>query len=297
MTLFGGIEAGGTKFVCAVGTGPDDLRARKSFPTTTPAETIAQALAFFKQQPAMVAAIGIGAFGPVDPNPASPTYGYITSTPKLAWQNTDIRGAFSRGLGLPVGFDTDVNAAAIGEHRWGASQDVDSSLYITVGTGIGGGVLVGGKPLHGALHPEVGHIPVRRDPAEDPFAGICPFHGDCLEGLAAGPAVGARWQVPAQTLPPDHPAWPLEARYLALGLVSMIYVLSPERIILGGGIMQQPHLFPMIRTQVQQLLNGYLKFPAVQGGIDGYIVPPGLGSDAGVLGSIALAEAAHRERL
>jgi fructokinase len=155
-------------------------------------------------------------------------------------------------------------------------------------------VLVGGKPLHGALHPEVGHILVRRDPAEDPFPGICPFHGDCLEGLAAGPAVGARWKVPAQTLPPDHPAWPLEARYLALGLVSMIYVLSPERIILGGGIMQQPHLFPMIRAQVQQLLNGYLQYPAVQAGIDGYIVPPGLGSDAGVLGSIALAEAAYR---
>jgi fructokinase len=188
-----------------------------------------------------------------------------------------------------------VNVAAIGEHRWGASQDVDSSLYITVGTGIGGGVLVDGKPLHGALHPEVGHILVRHDPVEDPFPGNCPFHGDCLEGLAAGPAVGARWQVPAQTLPADHPAWPLEARYLAVGLVSMIYSLSPERIIMGGGIMQQPHLFPMIRTNVQQILNGYLKFPAVQEGIDGYIVPPGLGSDAGVLGSIALAEQAYQE--
>jgi len=297
MTLFGGIEAGGTKFVCAVGTGPGDLRVRTSFPTTTPAETIAHAIAFFKQQPEMVAAVGIGAFGPVDPNPASPTYGYITSTPKLAWQNTDIRGAITRSLGVPVGFDTDVNVAAIGEHRWGASQDVNSSLYVTVGTGIGGGVLVGGKPLHGALHPEVGHILVRRDPAEDPFPGICPFHGDCLEGLAAGPAVGARWQAPAQTLPPEHPAWPLEARYLALGLISMIYVLSPERIILGGGIMQQPHLFPLIRAQVQQLLNGYLKYPAVQEGIDGYIVPPGLGSDAGVLGSIALAEQVYRSRI
>jgi fructokinase len=294
MTLFGGIEAGGTKFVCAVGTGPGDLHKRTSFPTTTPAATIAQALAFFKQQPEMVAAIGIGAFGPVDPNPASPTYGYITSTPKLAWQNTDIRGAIARGLGVPVGFDTDVNVAAIGEHRWGASQDVDSSLYITVGTGIGGGVLVDGKPLHGALHPEIGHILVRRDPAADPFAGICPFHGDCLEGLASGPAVGARWQAPAQTLPPEHPAWPLEARYLALGLVSCIYVLSPERIILGGGIMQQAQLFPLIRAQVQQQLNGYLKYPAVQEAIDSYIVPPGLGGAAGVLGAIALAEQTHR---
>jgi fructokinase len=294
MTLFGGIEAGGTKFVCAVGTGPGDLRARTSFPTATPDETIAHAIDFFKQQPEMVAAIGIGAFGPVDPNPASPTYGYITSTPKLAWQQTDLRGAIVRALDVPVGFDTDVNVAAIGEHRWGAAQDVQSSLYITVGTGIGGGVLVGGKPLHGALHPEIGHMPVRRDPVEDPFPGICPFHGDCLEGLAAGPAVGARWQAPAQTLPPEHPAWPLEARYLALGLVSCIYALSPERIILGGGIMQQPHLFPLIRAEVQRLLNGYLKFPAVQEGIHGYIVPPGLGSDAGVLGAIALAEAAYQ---
>jgi fructokinase len=294
MTLFGGIEAGGTKFVCAVGTSPGDLRARTSFPTATPDETIAHAIDFFKQQPEMVAAIGIGAFGPVDPNPASPTYGYITSTPKLAWQQTDLRGAIVRALDVPVGFDTDVNVAAIGEHRWGAAQDVQSSLYITVGTGIGGGVLVGGKPLHGALHPEIGHMLVRRDPVEDPVPGICPFHGDCLEGLAAGPAVGARWQAPAQTLPPEHPAWPLEARYLALGLVSCIYALSPERIILGGGIMQQPHLFPLIRAEVQRLLNGYLKFPAVQEGIHGYIVPPGLGSDAGVLGAIALAEAAYQ---
>jgi len=294
VALFGGIEAGGTKFVCAVGTGPDDLRATARFPTTTPDETIAQAIAFFRQQHEPVDAIGIGAFGPLDPNPGSPTYGFITSTPKAGWQQTDICGAIGREFGVPIGFDTDVNGAALGERRWGAAQGVDTALYITVGTGIGGGVIVGGKPLHGALHPEIGHILIPHDRQADPFGGICPFHGDCLEGLAAGPAVGARWGQRAETLPPDHPAWPLEAHYLALGLVACIYSISPERIILGGGIMQQPHMFPMIHTEVKKLLNGYLKIPAILAQIETYIVPPGLGSDAGVLGAIALAEAAYQ---
>jgi fructokinase len=294
MSLFGSIEAGGTKFVCSVGTGPDDLRATTRFPTTMPDETIGRAIAFFRQQPEPIVAIGIGAFGPVDLNPASPTFGYITSTPKLAWQQTDICGMIGHALGVPVGFDTDVNAAVVGERRWGAAQGVATALYLTVGTGIGGGVLVDGKPLHGALHPEIGHMPVPRDPQADPFGGICPFHGDCLEGLASGPSVGARWGQRAETLPADHAAWPLEARYLALGLVSCIYAFSPERIILGGGIMQQSQMFPLIRAQVQQLLNGYLKFPAVQEQIDTYIIPPALGGQAGVLGALALAEEAYR---
>jgi fructokinase len=261
VALFGGIEAGGTKFVCAVGTGPDDLRATARFPTTTPDETIAQAIAFFRQQPEPVDAIGIG-----------------------------------REFGVPIGFDTDVNGAALGERRWGAAQGVDTALYITVGTGIGGGVIVGGKPLHGALHPEIGHILIPHDRQADPFGGTCPFHGDCLEGLAAGPAVGARWGQRAETLPSDHPAWPLEAHYLALGLVACIYSISPERIILGGGIMQQPHMFPLIHAEVRRLLNGYLKIPAILEQIETYIVPPGLGSDAGVLGAIALAEDAFGAR-
>jgi fructokinase len=296
VALFGGIEAGGTKFVCAVGTGPDDLRATARFPTTTPDETIAQAIAFFRQQPEPVDAIGIGAFGPLDPNPGSPTYGFITSTPKAGWQQTDICGVIGREFGVPIGFDTDVNGAALGERRWGAAQGVDTALYITVGTGIGGGVIVGGKPLHGALHPEIGHILIPHDSQADPFGGTCPFHGDCLEGLAAGPAVGARWGQRAETLPSDHPAWPLEAHYLALGLVACIYSISPERIILGGGIMQQPHMFPLIHAEVRRLLNGYLKIPAILEQIETYIVPPGLGSDAGVLGAIALAEEAFGAR-
>jgi fructokinase len=289
MSLFGAIEAGGTKFVCAIGSGPHDLRARARFPTTTPDETLAQVIAFFEQQPERAVSIGIGAFGPVDLDVTSPTYGYITSTPKAGWQQTDIRGAIRRALGVPVAFETDVTVAALGEHRWGAAQDVDTLLYLTVGTGIGGGVLVAGEPLHGVLHPEIGHILVRHDRQADPFAGICPFHGDCLEGLASGPAMRARWGTGAEALPAEHTAWAIEARYLSEGLATCIYTLAPQRIILGGGIMQQAHLFPLIRAQVLDLLNGYLKVRAIQQHIDDYIVPPALGGDAGILGALALA--------
>jgi len=295
MQLFGGIEAGGTKFVCAVGTGPDDLRAETRFPTTTPDETIGRAVAFFREQAARepLAAIGIASFGPVDPDPASPTFGTITTTPKAGWRNTDLAGPIESALGVPVGFDTDVNGAALGEHRWGAAQDVETFIYLTVGTGIGGGGVVRGRPVHGLVHPEMGHIRIPHDRAWDPFEGICPYHKDCLEGLASGPAIEARWGERGENLPADHPAWSLEARYLALGLTAMICILSPQRIVLGGGVMQQPQLFPMIRSDVQHLLNGYVQAPAVVERIDEYIVPPALGGDAGVLGAIALA----RQRL
>src|SRR5919202_1595436 len=273
MPLFGGIEAGGTKFVCAVGSSPDDLRVAPPFPTTTPAVTIARAIEFFQQQSEPIAAIGIGAFGPVDPDPASETYGYITSTPKPGWQQTDLGGQVARALGVPMAFDTDVNAAALGEHRCG-------------------GALVHGHLLHGLLHPEMGHIRVPHNWQDDPFAGVCAFHGDCLEGLAAGPALEARWKQRGETLSPEHPAWALEAHYLALGLVSYICTLAPQRIILGGGVMQQEFLFPLIREKVQALLNGYVQVPAILEHINAYIIPPGLGKHAGVLGAIALAEQA-----
>jgi len=287
--LYGGIEAGGTKFVCAVGTGPDDVRALTRFPTRTPEETLAEALAFFQAQPELPVALGIGSFGPVDPNPASPTYGFITSTPKPGWAHTDVAGALREALGVPVTFDTDVNAAALGEHRWGAAQDVDTFLYVTVGTGIGGGGMVAGQRLHGLLHPEMGHIFIPRTP-DDTAEGICPYHGACLEGLATGPALAARWGRPATELPAAHPAWDLEARYLALAVVNYILVLSPQRIILGGGVMHQTHLFPRIRRQVQYLLNGYLQRREIlEDAIDRYLVPPALGDRAGVLGSLALA--------
>jgi fructokinase len=294
MQLYGGIEAGGTKFVCAVGSGPDDLRAEVRFPTTTPEETIGRAIAYFQEQARLVdlAAIGIAAFGPVDPNPASLTFGYITSTPKPRWSNTDLAGAVSRALGLPVGFDTDVNGAALGEQRWGAAQGLDTFLYFTIGTGVGGGGMVGGKLMHGLVHPEMGHMRLPHDWQADPFKGTCPFHGDCFEGLAAGPALHARWGQPAETLPPDHPAWELEARYIALALANFIVTISPQRIILGGGVMSSPHMFPTVRSQVQQFLNGYVQSPAILEHIDEYIVAPGLGNRAGVLGAIALGQAA-----
>lgn len=291
----GGIEAGGTKFVCAVGSGPDDVRAEARFPTTTPEETIGRAIAFFREQEARYGrplAIGIGSFGPLDPNLDSPTYGYITSTPKPHWANADLAGSIHRALWLPVGFDTDVNGAALGEWRWGAAQGLSNFIYLTVGTGIGGGALIDGKPIHGLVHPEMGHIPLPHDWTADPYRGRCPYHGDCLEGMAAGPAIGERWGRPAFELPPDHPAWELEAHYLALALRTFICTLSPERIVLGGGVMEQPHLFPLIWRKVREYLNGYVQSPAILEHIDEYIVPPGLGNRAGVLGAFALAQQA-----
>ena len=294
MPLWGGIEAGGTKFVCAVGTGPDDLRAEVRFPTATPSESIGRAIEFFRQQQEEepLAALGIASFGPVDPNPDSPTFGYITTTPKPGWAHTDFAAVVRRALNVPVGFDTDVNAAALGERCWGAAQGLGTFVYLTIGTGIGGGGMVDGRLIHGLVHPEMGHVRIPHDWSRDPFAGVCPYHGDCLEGLATGPALEARWGQRGETLPADHPAWQLEAEYLALGLVNVICILSPERIIMGGGVMEQRHLFPLVRQRVQELLHGYVQVPAILDRIDEYIVPPGLGSRSGVLGAIALAERA-----
>jgi len=293
MTLYGGIEAGGTKFVCAVGTGPDDMRAETRFPTTTPEETMARAVAFFEEQD-QISALGIGSFGPIDPNPTSRTYGYITSTPQPGWDHIDLVGSIRSEFDLPIGFDTDVNAAALAEQRWGAAQGLDTFIYLTVGTGIGGGAMVEGNLLHGVMHPEMGHIILPHDRDQDPFEGFCPFHGDCFEGLAAGPALEARWGARAETLPIDHPAWELEASYIAHALVNYILILAPQRIILGGGVMEQDQLFPMIRTKVQESLNNYMQVKEILEQIDSYIVPPALGNFSGVLGSIALAEQAFR---
>ena len=294
MPLWGGIEAGGTKFVCAVGTGPDDLRAEERFPTTTPAESIGRAVEFFRrwQENDSLAAVGIASFGPVDPDPGSPTFGYVTTTPKQGWAHTDFAGSVHRALHVPVGFDTDVNVAALGEHRWGAAQGLDTFVYLTIGTGIGGGGMVNGKLIHGLVHPEMGHVRIPHDRERDPFPGACPYHGDCLEGLASGPALEARWGQRGETLPADHPAWMLEAEYLALGLVNIICVLSPQRIVMGGGVMEQRHLFPLVRGRVRDLLNGYLQVAEILERIDETIVPPGLGNRSGVLGALALAQQA-----
>jgi fructokinase len=283
--IFGAIEAGGTKFVCGVGTGPDDLTT-VTFPTTTPAETIGRAIEFLRTHD--IAAVGVGSFGPVDLDPASPHYGYITSTPKAGWKDVDFAGEPGRALNIPVGFNTDVNAAAIGETKWGAARDVASCLYLTIGTGIGGGAVFNGVPIQGAMHPEIGHLRLPHDLAADPFPGNCPFHGDCFEGLASGPAMAARWGVPAGDLPANHPAWTLEARYIALGIANVVFTIAPARVILGGGVMGQHHLFPLIRKEFAEILNGYLRIPQVER-LDEYIVPPQLGDRAGILGALALA--------
>lgn len=289
--LLGGIEGGGTKFVCAVGTGPEDIRAETRFSTTTPQETLEKAIEFFKGQ-GELAALGVACFGPLDPHPLSPTFGRILPTPKLGWTGADIVGTLRSALNLPVAFDTDVNGAALAEARWGAAQSCDPVLYLTIGTGIGGGVLVNGKLLHGLIHPEMGHIPLPRDPRMDPFPGNCPFHGDCFEGLACGPAIEKRWGQKAETLPVEHPAWELEAHYIALALTSYIYTLMPQKIVIGGGVIQQPQVLPLVRQKVQNFLNGYVQSPVLTQTIDDYVVLPGLGNRAGVLGAIALAELA-----
>jgi fructokinase len=284
--IYGGIEAGGTKWVCAIGTGPDDLRDIVTFPTTTPDETIARAVDFFAHH-GSVAAVGVGSFGPIDIRPGSPTWGHITTTPKPGWANTDVAPALAKTLDVPVAFDTDVNAAALGEHRWGAAVGLDTFCYITVGTGIGGGGMANGRLMHGLLHPELGHMLVPHDRERDPFDGVCPYHGDCLEGLASGEAIRARSSRAGQEA--DEQIWQLEAHYLALGLVNVIYTLSPQRIVLGGGVMKQPQLLPLVREQLHELLAGYVSAPELDGGLDGYLVAPALGDRAGVLGSLELA--------
>jgi fructokinase len=288
VTVFGGIETGGSKWECAVGTGPDDLTATETIPTTSPDETLGRAAAFFERE-GPVDAIGIGSFGPIDQDRSSPTWGYITTTPKPGWADTDVGQQLGRRLGVPIAFDTDVNAAALGEYRWGAAQGLETVCYITVGTGIGGGVVLAGRPLHGLLHPEFGHLRVPHDRDADPFDGVCPFHGDCWEGLAAGPAIAARWGKPAEELDDVDAVWQLEARYLALGLVSVISIISPERIVIGGGVMNASKLFSIVRDKVAGLVNGYPPVPALGVGIADYIVRPALGRRAGVLGAIALA--------
>ena len=294
--MFGAIEGGGTKFVCATGTKPDDLVVGQ-LPTTTPDETIARAVDFLKEKSGgHLKAVGIGSFGPVDLRPGSATFGFITSTPKPGWQNFDFAGAVREALDVPVGFDTDVDAAALGEGRWGAGYGVSDLLYLTVGTGIGGGAIVNGQILHGLIHPEVGHIRIPHDWKRDPYAGCCPFHGDCLEGLACGPSMEKRWGKAAETLPAEHPAWAIEAHYLALGLANWVCTLSPKRIILGGGVMQQQWLFPMIRAELVQILNGYVRSDDLVERVDQYVVPPKLGNRSGIAGALVLAEKAYQEQ-
>lgn len=289
--LFGGIEAGGTKFICIVASGPEHILEQVRFSTTTPDETLGKVVRFFQPftKSGKVNAIGVGCFGPLDLDSNSPTFGFITSTPKAGWSNIDMRGALQRALNVDIVIDTDVNAAALGEFRWGAARGLDPSLYLTIGTGIGGGFIKDGKPLKGLLTPEMGHLRIPHDRELDPFNGICPFHGDCFEGLANGPAIEKRLGIAGADVPEEDPYWEIEAGYIAAALVNYILVLSPKRIVLGGGVMSRSFLFPKIRSRVLKLLNDYVASKSITENIDLYIVPPGLGKLSGVLGAAALA--------
>ena len=293
MGYLGGIEGGGTKFVCGIGTPDGNIIDRVSFPTTQPEETLEQVFGYFADK--QIDALGIGSFGPIDPNPSSPTYGYVTSTPKPGWSNCNVLGALKERFQVPIGFDLDVNVAALGEATLGAARELSGCLYMTVGTGVGAGLVANGRIVNGLTHPEMGHILVRRHPDDD-FAGNCPFHGDCLEGLAAGPALERRWGVKGAELPADHKAWELEAEYLSQAFMTIILTMMPPKIILGGGVSKQTHLFPIIRRRVLELLNGYVVLPQILEDIDSYIVPPGLGDNAGLTGSILLAKQAMAGR-
>jgi fructokinase len=289
---WGGIEAGGTKFVCMAGNSPDDVWAAASIPTSTPKDTFRSVLEFFRevQKIGALRGIGIASFGPIELDPTAPKYGYITTTPKQGWRNINVVGVLQTALDIPVAFDTDVNGAALGEYKWGAGKDLKNFLYLTVGTGIGGGLVINGSPLMGIGHPEMGHIRIPHDLEADPFRGNCPYHRDCFEGLASGPAIEARWGVSPSELPPDHRAWHLEANYLALALTNYIFIFSPQRIIIGGGILNMPGLLEKTRAAVMRLMGGYLGNSEMIDNIDSYIVKPQLGGRAGVLGAIALAK-------
>jgi fructokinase len=286
--LFGGIEGGGTKFICAVASDPQNIVDEIRFPTTTPVETVQQVCDFFTPHLNHLHGIGLGSFGPVDVNPASPTYGYVTTTPKPNWANTNILGMLREKLNLPIAMDMDVVTAGLGEAKWGASRRFDPSLYLTIGTGIGGGYIINGKPLRGLVSLEMGHIRIPRDQYVDPFQGACPYHGDCFEGLASGPAIQARFGQRAETLSDEDPFWDVEAGYIAHALANYILTLAPRKIILGGGIMQKDFMLEKIRAQVKTLLNKYLNHPVLLDHMDEYIVPPALGNRSGVLGAIAL---------
>jgi fructokinase len=287
--MYAGVELGGTKVVCLVGSGPDDVVATERIPTTIPGDTLGRVAGFLEDHPGLDA-VGIASFGPVELRPDHPAYGTITTTPKPHWSGAAVLGAVTSVFDGPVGFETDVNGAALGEWRWGAGQGVRSLVYLTVGTGLGGGALVDGSPVHGLVHPEMGHVPVPRHP-DDVYPGRCPFHGDCWEGMAAGPAIEQRWGRPGRDLGElTEEAVAMEAHYLAAGIRSIVYVLAPERVIIGGGVSELPGLFPALRRRLADQLSGYPGLAEHE--TDEFVVPAALGGMAGPLGSLVVAERA-----
>jgi fructokinase len=296
-TLLAGVELGGTKCVCILGTGPDDIRAQITVPTLDPDTTldsIAAIVQKWREQAGSPVALGVASFGPIDLRHDSPTYGCMGATPKRGWANADIAGYFTRRFALPVGITTDVIGAALAEGRWGDAQGLSDYAYITVGTGIGAGIIVAGQSVFGCHHPEVGHARIVRARG-DTWPGNCPFHGDCIEGLASGPAIEARSGKTAGSLEADSPVWETVAHALAQLNHLLVVTTAPQRILIGGGVMSaQPHLFPRIRRAVLESLNGYLNIPQVLNDIDRFIAPPGLGTLAGPLGALAVAATIER---
>ena len=294
MQKIGALEAGGTKMVLGIFDEQGTELVRHTLPTLTPDETIPEMKTFFAEH--RIDALGIGSFGPLDLNPSSQTYGNITTTPKRKWRGYPLLKALVGDSGIPCAIDTDVNTAVLAEAECGAAKGLHDAVYITVGTGIGGGVLSGGNLVHGMLHPEIGHMLLRPHPDDPTPKGVCPYHDGCAEGLAAGPAIGARVGDDARTLPDNHPAFTLEAYYLAQMCVNLILTVSPRRIILGGGVMERQALFPMIREKTKELLNGYVQAPAVLNHIDELIVPPKLFPVSGLIGAYLLGKRALTER-
>ncbi len=280
--LVGAVELGGTKINVAVGTGPHDIRAEARIATTTPHETMDAVIGFLRQQSGLEA-IGIGSFGPVCLDDDAPQWGSITATTKPGWSNTAVARIIAEATALPIAFDTDVNAAAVGEYRWGALSGCDVGMYLTVGTGVGGGVLVDGAPLHGRVHPELGHIRLKRTPG-DAFEGVCPFHGDCLEGLASGPAIAARLGMSLSEAALDHPGRAIVIDTIGQALSNFVVSFSPERIVIGGGVANTPGFHREVAAAMERWLGGYVEVP------ENFVVPPMLGDRAGISGGIALAQ-------
>lgn len=283
--ILGALEAGGTKMVCALGNEHGEIFEQVSIPTETPEITMPKIIEYFSDK--NIEALGIGCFGPIDLDKFSTTYGYITSTPKIPWINCNIVGILEEALHVPIGFDTDVNGSALGEATWGSLKGLDSGLYITIGTGVGVGIYSGGALLHNMLHPEAGHVLLAKHP-EDSYEGKCPYHRACFEGLAAGPAIEGRYGVPALELADNKKVWELEAYYIAQAIMGYILTVSPRKIVLGGGVMHQQQLFPLVRKKVKELLNGYLQTKELED-MDSYIVPAALNDNQGIMGCLQLA--------
>lgn len=289
-TYFGGIEAGGTKFVCALGDDNGRILQQTTIPTSSPRETLASVFAFFRSQQEKVSAIGVGAFGPIDLNADSSSYGYILPTPKPGWTNTDIVGEISRALDAPVSVDTDVNCALFAEAAYGSGRSEQNLAYVTIGTGIGAGIMTNGEVLYGGSHPEIGHMYAPALLSDRNFEGVCPYHGKkCLEGLVSGPAIYKRWQMTSSEFPDGHEAWDIIAHYISVVCLNLQLCVAPKKIILGGGVMRQQKLFPLVREKFRENLNGYGPAGLDINALDDLIVPPGLKGDAGVIGALKIA--------